>query len=401
MERRGYNTTIGDTKHAGRIWRVSKGDISESRLKHVKEWELEADLTQQLGRVNIGPYVYDKFSTGSVLTEKNIRVALSLEKYTADLASVFFKKHYSEDELPPGTLNYNFPHYRGNDVDLGKHAGEEIILRAMELGKLCLLHADLKLENIMVKLGDDESPLKNVSQLKLRIIDYDPQFMYYGCSCLGDIINALPWSLQRLAGSKYKQWRETLQNCFFCVMNLLLIWAYLHDLHRTNSLQGAAASACYAVLTTALQRSSFPLDFFPMKKLPTGMQGRLKKWQDNYYNQASIHDTVYSLFPALTSQTYDWEKGPVVAGKIYGGVAPWAICPTGKQAEKCTDAISTRETRKSLRGIAARVKGMTCPLNQSPAIEGKLRHSQDLIQDQRISAYRHIKSPHYQRRWST
>uniref|UniRef100_A0A6C0BZ19 Protein kinase domain-containing protein n=1 Tax=viral metagenome TaxID=1070528 RepID=A0A6C0BZ19_9ZZZZ len=371
----GYNTIIDDATHPKRLWRISRGTDLGKRERHVEEWETEADLTEALGDANIGPFVYDKLAKDSYLTTRYSRVALSLERYTEDLHSAFFKQWDDED-----TETTPWPGYRGNDAEFGDMCGKELLLRFMQLGQLCLLHADLKPENVLVRLHGDKS------LSKLCIIDYDPQFMYYGCACLDDLIDKLPEKYQKAASARDPEWKQSLRVSYFCLLNIILMWCWL-DYYQDKHGLTRASSKCYMQLSRALAASTFPLDVFSMDRLPQTMQVRLKGWQKRYFGNKSVHATAEKHFKKLRSVSYDWNAGPNVAGHHAGHIAPWPACSPDDEG-RCDAIIPIKTTRRKLSVIAAEAGSMTCPQALQNKEPSGLKHKDALS-----SVYGENKSP--------
>lgn len=340
----GYNTTLSDETDPKRIWRISKGTDEQKRKNHLDDWIEEAELSKLMGSVNVGPLVHKLFSKGSWLTDHEYRVAMLMTRFSEDLHSALFKKWDDEKNAP-------WKEYYGNDTEFGSLAGVMLVQRMLEMGQLCLLHTDMKPENVLVLIV-------NKNLVKLRMIDFDPQFMFYGCSCMGKVIATL--------GTRVGKWEQEIKTSFFSLLNIILMWSWFNSYVKTSKKSCEAAQACLESLKNALRTSHFPLDAIHAADLPKGMLQRLNHWQKQYRDNmqpelknVSVIEEAYAEFPNLRDKHYDAEKGPLVSDKT-GKYIPWKACadPLG-----CRHMILS--TRQHLDLITTKTT-MTCSQHSLP-----------------------------------
>jgi hypothetical protein len=344
----GYNTTVAVGDY---IWRVSRGNNQAKRERHLKEWIEEAELSRFFGRLGIAPDVVRGYADGSKwLVGKQKRVALLQHRYTEDLADALLEKEAKV--------------FLGNDASFGTEAGRYLVRRCCQLGAVCMLHADLKPENVLVMLKEKPRDLGGkVSALDdLRIIDFDPQFLYGGCACVSGALRKLDSSAPRML--------PALQSALFALLNLILLWMWFEvDLISNGPRADPAVRACGSVLTAALADSSFPLDAVAYA-LPEVMRQRLRTWETNYrekpLRKAKKNRAMLPLVLAAAARFSNlrkvnfanakgWEQGPKVAGLLYR--APGALC-CGSTAGECS--FDVPQLQRELAELLSAIPSMTC-----------------------------------------
>lgn len=344
----GYNTTVAVGDY---LWRVSRGSERTKRERHLKEWIEEAELAKFFGKLGLAPEVVRGYADSSKwLVSKQKRVALLQRRYTEDLS----------DALLETTAKV----FLGNDASFGAEAGRYLVRRCCQLGAVCMLHADLKPENVLVMLKEKSNDLgKKVAVLDdLRIIDLDPQFLYGGCACVAGALRHL--------NPAAKHMLPALQSALFALLNLILLWTWFEvETTRSGPRVEPAVKACANVLTAALADSSFPLDGVAWT-LPEVMRQRLRTWEKNYRDKplrkAKKHKAALSVvltaavrFANLREVNFassqGWKKGPKVAGVVYR--SPEALC-CGSATGNCS--FDPTRVQQELAALFAVIPGMTC-----------------------------------------
>ena len=342
IERRsdgGYNTVFGAPDHPGYIWRISKGHDLESRKRHLKEWIEETKIISILSKLNITPRVVRKYSQGSWLTDTQTRVALLQERYTEDLHDAM--------------VNSKNPHlYFGEDPKFGAAVGHALARRMHQLGALCLLHGDLKPENVLVKVN------ASGKLAGLRIIDLDPQFLFVGCDCLTPALSEFLPGVGKADRSAYAC-------AFYALINLVLFWTWFEVYRYVSTEKGKpiaiAIQKCHEVLSKALAKSSFPLDIVA-PGIPEQLKRRLHLWCKNYRNSKQplqkdkpVWAAACERFPSLCVKNYKWTRGPLVDNVPIDKI-PWKGCT--KAPDECERTIE--EARRNLVDVARNTRDMTC-----------------------------------------
>ena len=354
----GYNTTVAARGKGDCLWRVSKGTDKPKRVRHLLDWIEEAELTKFFGKLGIAPQVFRDYSDMSKwLVRKQKRVAILQRRYTEDLSDALFE---SKAKV-----------YLGDDANFGAAAGKYLVRRCCQLGAACMLHADLKPENVLVMLksGGASGIVKKVAVLNdLRIIDFDPQFLYAGCRCVAS-------ALRRLNPPVSKEMLPELQSALFALLNLILLWAWFEVDATTETTRDPAVTACHKVLTSALENSSFPLESAALV-LPEVMGLRLETWEKNYrekpLRKAKKAKPALSVVLAAAARfrglrDFTWEEGPKVAGVVYR--APQALC-CGSPSGQCS--FDVKEIEKDLTALLEKIPGMTCSA-KSPQLKSQLK----------------------------
>ena len=307
----GFNTVLKSSR-PNLVWRISKGTDLERRARHISNWIKETDVTDVFAGLHVAPEVKKEYSRGSWLTDTQHRVATLQVEYTEDL----------HDALSPpkkGKVSLASSESFGADV------GRLLVQRLCQLGATCTLHGDLKPENTLLLLTDYQG---GVTLSDVKIIDFDPQFLFAGCDCM--------------------ELAKEMQVALFAILNLVLFWTWFEVDKEVNSRRGKASEACRRVLEDALARSSFPLDELA-PKLPRQLMQHIRTWSAHYRDKKVPHSLpllqeAVSRFQGLRAARYT--SGPRVAGQLVSA----------------TSFVSgdIESARARLARIAKSVRGMSC-----------------------------------------
>jgi len=332
-----YNTFASQGDGWG--WRISKGRDRASRKRHLSEWLEEAALGYIFAAVGAGPAVDAEYTAGTWLTDKDLRVATHMAEYTEDLFEGFSD--------PKGAKVYI-----GASASLGKAAGDLLVRRICTLGAVCVLHGDTKPENVLLLF---RSRGRQEFLQDLRFTDFDPQFLFVGCDCLAGALKGLgPRALAHI---------EAMPGALFSILNLILFWTWFEvdaELDKRRRREPAII-ACHEALTSALTRSSFPLDLVG-PNLPTQLKDRMAHWTKLYRDKklgttgAPLWQVAARTFPGLQGSRYDWKRGPKVAGLQVVDAAH--SCCEGQADGRCDFDVGS--ARAKLKSLAAKVAGMGC-----------------------------------------
>ena len=310
-----YNTVF-KASQKNLIWRVSKGNDRKKREKHINDWIKERGITDVFAGLHVAPQVEKEYSRGSWLTDNQLRVAALQVEYTEDL----------HDALGPprrGKISLAYSEQFGIDV------GRFLVWRLCQLGAACTLHGDLKPENVLLLLPKYKN---GVTLSDVKIIDFDPQFLFTGCNC----VRAQP----------------NVQVALFAVLNLVLFWTWFEVDEKIGSGRSAASRECHKELTRALETSILPLDELA-PSLPPELMERLETWALNYRDKklqgsVPILQAAVARFGGLRAQQYRRASGPHVAGELVSANSFASSRPL----------IETARSR--LQRIAQSIIGMTC-----------------------------------------
>jgi len=300
-----YNLVFSPKDDLAHVWRVSSGNNLEKRKTHIKNWIDEVELMDVMAKSDIGPGVKKTVTKGSWLTETKYRVAILLAKYDMDMFMALSNR------------------FKASAL-FGSTSGPLLVHKCIEMGSTCLLHTDLKPENILINLipvENDFVAFEKHHLLDLRIIDFDPQYIYIGCDCVkASVKKALHNEGDDLVASK---WEAQLREALFCVLHLLMFWMFL----RTWFLFGYETEASQSLkkyLEGELQRSSYPLDaVYP--HLTVNITSRIDWWVKSYvdkYNNKSYKKTnflasVTKEFKSMRASEYTWANPPIVADIVF------------------------------------------------------------------------------------
>ena len=292
----GYNTLVLDPLVAldsDLLWRVSKGEDSERREKHISDWIIEAQLSTILGNAaGIAPHVKRTYSSGTWLTDVKHRVAQLLERFPGDLFTAFEQANCSKTQLCPATSK-----------TFGEQVGHRLLGRCCQLGALRMFHGDAKPENVLVRVAENSLDL-----MELKLIDFDPQFLFIDDGTTLHQLRYL-WSIDE----KEKQDYVT---ALFALLNIILFWQWFEAQRAKNHPFTESMKACHLVLKLALEHSEFPLDFMA-GLLPAALTHCLNKWMKNYngpLQRPHWYSMATGTFSSLNIKHFSWKRGPSVHG---------------------------------------------------------------------------------------
>jgi hypothetical protein len=272
----------------------------------------EVDVTEEFAAMQVAPRIEKAYTRGSWLADTQKRVATLQVQYTEDLIDALSHPQKGKISL-------------ASSKRFGTDVGRLLVPRLCQLGAACTLHGDLKPENVLLLMPPFEG---QVTLTEVKIIDFDPGFMFVGCDCV-----KLPMDM-RVA--------------LFAILNLMLFWAWFEQDKATNRHRGSASDACHRVLAGALDRSAFPLDEVA-PRLPRELTARLQKWwANNYKNRPfALFQLAYSRFPNLRAERHRSGLGvPLVDGMRVSAAS---------FARGDIEGARARLTR-----IAESIKGMAC-----------------------------------------
>lgn len=371
----GFNTVVLVPGQPDVIWRVTKGSDAEaaSRASSLRKlWLPEARLTALLGQLDIAPHVLRTLGPGTWLFDTKHRGAMLVERMKEDLHEALF--------------NRKAPLYVGGDKRTGHLIGTSLVTKCVELGRICMVHGDIKAENVLVKATRTRD---GHTRLEVKMIDYDPKFIYAGMACFASMLrSAFP-------GRDLSD--ATWPCALVTILNLLLLWQFFELNHSDGD---GAPTAVFNELARALESCDFPLDAVE-PYFPDALSHRLKVWTESYRDkklkvvaektlerlkaaalpadavsiaeqekkmQALARDASGSptlcqravdVFPRLTERNFVWSSGPRVPA-LFPDPQHWTeararlrdLLRTLPNDATCDDELSLPEASADSRGAA-------------------------------------------------
>ena len=288
----------------GTIWRVSKGSDKATLDSRLHDALHELELAKLFGELCIAPKVIRSYGEESPLTQKTSRVAMLQQFYTTDLFEAMFDKRQAC--------------YIGEDEEVGGKVGSAIVHKCCQLGAVCVLHADIKPENVVLQLSKKHDNTHVFEDL--RLIDFDPVFLSTGCD-----------SVTAALEIEFAPVTPAAQSALFAVLNLILFWTYFDKALLTFG--GAGLLECYGVLERALRDTDFQLSRIAIA-LPEDIKSLLNNWDDMYGGKRHhvaappILLAATDKFEGLRHDTWELSQKEIrVAGDVYSSRA---ICCGGK-----------------------------------------------------------------------